>query len=211
MVAVLQRGHQMPIFHKLDWFFRVFLKCSQWSCKTTPFLSCRKQLCSQRLVSVHISIHANEHCSPHPSLLWKWSSLSFNFLTKPALNCPSFRKQSGVKWFAQPDINELMKVKWSDVCMGVNPGGDMSPPIRGLSPPKKIFQKITLSIVKNICMYTYNNLSRKKNAKSAFRNSWVPPPLPHSGLAHCLLSQFISPTPHTSQVCGCGSVNVELQ
>ncbi len=24
-------------------------------------------------------------------------SLSFNFSTKPALNCPSFRKQSGVK------------------------------------------------------------------------------------------------------------------
>ncbi len=99
--------------------------------------------------------------------------------------------------------------------MGVNPGGDagdMPPPIWGLSPPPKIFKKITLSIVKNICMYTYNNLSRKKkNAKSAFRNSWVPPPLPYSGLAHCLLSQFISPTPHTSQVCGCGSVNVELQ
>ncbi len=34
-------------------------------------------------------------------------SLSFNFLTKPALNCPSFRKQSGVKWFAQPDINKF--------------------------------------------------------------------------------------------------------
>ncbi len=37
--------------------------------------------------------------------------------------------------------------------MGVNPGGDrgdMSPPIRGLSPQKKIFKKITLSIVKNI-------------------------------------------------------------
>ncbi len=32
-------------------------------------------------------------------------SFSFNFLTKLALNCPSFRKQSGIKWFAQPDIN----------------------------------------------------------------------------------------------------------
>ncbi len=33
--------------------------------------------------------------------------------------------------------------------LGVNPGGDggdMSPPIRGLSPPKKIFKKITLCI-----------------------------------------------------------------
>ncbi len=41
-------------------------------------------------------------------------SLSFNFLTKPALNCPSFRKQSRVKWFAQPDINEFSEseVKW---------------------------------------------------------------------------------------------------
>ncbi len=41
-------------------------------------------------------------------------SLSFNFLTKPALNCPSFRKQSGAKWFAQPDINKFSEseVKW---------------------------------------------------------------------------------------------------
>ncbi len=41
-------------------------------------------------------------------------SLSFNFLTKLALNFPSFRKQSGVKWFAQPDINEFSEseVKW---------------------------------------------------------------------------------------------------
>ncbi len=112
VVAVLQRGQSMPISHKVVGFFRVFLKWSQWSCKTTPFLPCQKQLCSQWLVSVHISLHANEHCSPRLSLLWKWSSLSFNFLTKPALNCPSFRKQSGVKWFAQPGINELMKVKW---------------------------------------------------------------------------------------------------
>ncbi len=55
--------------------------------------------------------------------------------------------------------------------MGVNPGGDggdMSPPIRGLSPQKKIFKKITLSIVKNICMYTYNNLSRKTPRKKCF-------------------------------------------
>ncbi len=124
VVAVLQRGHRKPIFHKLVWFFRVFLKWSQWSCKTTHFLPCQKQLCSQRLVSLHFSLHANELCSPRPSLLWKskgdsqiiiknikcetylfWRcswimnftdpSLSFNFLTKPALNCPSFRKQSG--------------------------------------------------------------------------------------------------------------------
>ncbi len=109
MVAVVQRGHWMPFFHKLVWFFRVFLKWSQWSCKTTPFLPGQKQLCSQWLVSVHISLHANDHCSPRLSLLWKWSSLSFNFLTKPALNCPSFRKQSGVKWFKQPGINKFSK------------------------------------------------------------------------------------------------------
>ncbi len=34
-------------------------------------------------------------------------SLIFNFLTKPALDCPSFRKQSGVKLFVQPDVNEF--------------------------------------------------------------------------------------------------------
>ncbi len=41
--------------------------------------------------------------------------------------------------------------------MGVNPGGDrgdMSPPIRGLSPPNLKKKKKSLSIVKNICMYT---------------------------------------------------------
>ncbi len=32
-------------------------------------------------------------------------SLSFNFLTKPALNCLSFRKQSGVKLFVQIQKN----------------------------------------------------------------------------------------------------------
>ncbi len=55
--------------------------------------------------------------------------------------------------------------------MGVNPrgdGGDMSPPIRGLSPPPKKKKKITLSIVKNICMYAYNNLSREKKRKKCF-------------------------------------------
>ncbi len=31
-----------------------------WVCKRT-----------QRLVSVHISLHANELCTPRPSLLWK--------------------------------------------------------------------------------------------------------------------------------------------
>ncbi len=54
--------------------------------------------------------------SAHPAPLFCVSdpSLSFNFLTKPALNCPSFRKQSGVKWFAQPGINEFSEseVKW---------------------------------------------------------------------------------------------------
>ncbi len=107
MVAVLQMGYWMPLFHKVVGIFRVFLKCSQWSYKTTRFLPCQKQLCSQWLVSVHIYLHANEHCSPHLSFLWKWSSLSFNFLTKPALNCPSFRKQSRVKWFVQPGIIEF--------------------------------------------------------------------------------------------------------
>ncbi len=104
----------MPIFHKVVWFFRVFLKWSQWSCKTTPFLPCQKQLCSQWLVSVHISLHANELCSPAPLFCGRDPSLSFNFLTKPALNCPSFRKQSGVKWFALPGINEFSEseVKW---------------------------------------------------------------------------------------------------
>ncbi len=56
--------------------------------------------------------------------------------------------------------------------MGVNPGGDggdMSPPHpRVVPPPKTIFKKITLFIVKNICMYTYNNLSRKKKRKKCF-------------------------------------------
>ncbi len=33
------------------------------------------------------------------------ASLSLNFLTKPALNCPLFRKQFGVKLFAQTQIN----------------------------------------------------------------------------------------------------------
>ncbi len=45
----------------------------------------------------------------------------------------------------------------SVVNMGVNPGGDggdMSPPIRGLSPPKKIFKEIALSIVEKY-MYVY--------------------------------------------------------
>ncbi len=77
-VAVLQRGHRMPIFHKLVWFFRVILKWSRWACKRT-----------QRLISVHISLYADKLCSPRPSLLWK---------------SPSFRKQSGVKSFVQPDL-----------------------------------------------------------------------------------------------------------
>ncbi len=40
--------------------------------------------------------------------------------------------------------------------MGVNPGGDggdMSPPSEGCPPPQKKKKK-SLSIVKNICMYT---------------------------------------------------------
>ncbi len=44
---------------------------------------------------------------PAPLFCGRDPSLSFNFLTKPALNCPSFRKQSGVKWFALPGINEF--------------------------------------------------------------------------------------------------------
>ncbi len=109
----LQRGHRMPIFHKAVWFIRVFLKWSQWSCKTTPFLPCQKHLRSQRLVSVHISSTAH----PAPLFCESDPSLSVNFLTKTALNCPSFRKQSGVKWFVQPGINEFSgsEVKWNDV------------------------------------------------------------------------------------------------
>ncbi len=39
------------------------------------------------------------------------------FFIKPALNCPSLRKQSGEKVFGQPDINIFSEseVKWSDV------------------------------------------------------------------------------------------------
>ncbi len=104
--------YRMPIFLKI-----VFSKWSQWSCSH-----------SQQLFSLHISLHANEFCSPRPSLPWKskgdsqiiiknikcetfffwrcnWimnygycSILIFYFLTKLALNCPSFRKQSGEKW-----------------------------------------------------------------------------------------------------------------
>ncbi len=103
MVTVLQRGHWMPNFHSV-----VVSLGSSWNglsvCVKTLFLPCQKQLCSQRLVSMHISLHANDHCyhatlfcgNDHP-----W------VLTKPALNCPSFRKQYGVKWFAQPGINEF--------------------------------------------------------------------------------------------------------
>ncbi len=55
-------------------FFRVFMKClehtlvkiPQWLCKTTPFLPCQKHLCSQRAVSVHVSLNANELCLPPP-------------------------------------------------------------------------------------------------------------------------------------------------
>ncbi len=136
---MLQRGHRMPIFHKLVWFFRVFLKWSQWSCKTTPFLPCQKQLCSQRLVSVHISLHDNELCSPRPSLLWKskrdsqiiiknkkwdlfllevqldheqWLLIHPWVLTfyKTCLELSLIQKA----WFAQPDINKFSEseVKW---------------------------------------------------------------------------------------------------
>ncbi len=92
VVAVLQRGHRMPIFHKVVWFFRVFLKWSQWSCKTTPFLPCQKQLCSQWLVSVHISLHANELCSPCSSLLWKRSILEFQLFNKTCLELSLIQK-----------------------------------------------------------------------------------------------------------------------
>ncbi len=64
--------------------------------------------------------------------------------------------------------------------MGVNPGGDggdMSPPSEGCPPQKKYFKKITLSIVKNICMYTYNNLSKKKKTQKVLLET-VEFPLP---------------------------------
>ncbi len=73
VVAVLQRGHWMPIFHKLVWFFRVFVKglqhtlvkMPQWLYKTTPLYTL---FCSQWLVSRHVPLNANELCSLHPSL-----------------------------------------------------------------------------------------------------------------------------------------------
>ncbi len=37
--------------------------------------------------------------------------------------------------------------------MGVNPGGDMSPPHPRVVPPQKNIKEKSLSIVKNICMY----------------------------------------------------------
>ncbi len=114
MVAVLQRGHRMPIFHKVVWFFRVFLKWSQWSCKTTPFYLVKNSSVhsdSFRCISLYM-LMSSAH--PAPLFCGRDPSLSFNFLTKPALNCPSFRKQSGVKWFALPGINEFSEseVKW---------------------------------------------------------------------------------------------------
>ncbi len=59
----LQRGPRLPIFNKLIWFFRVLMKCLQHWLKflnpqTTLFLLC--QLCSQRSVSVHVSLNANQ-------------------------------------------------------------------------------------------------------------------------------------------------------
>ncbi len=42
-------GHWMPIFHKL-------VPIVQWSCKT-PISTIKKQLCSQRHVSVHVSLN----------------------------------------------------------------------------------------------------------------------------------------------------------
>ncbi len=69
--------------------------------------------------SVHIIIKIKSESSGGAAGSWTMvtdPSLSFNFLTKPALNCPSFRKQSGVKWFAQPDINEFSESESEVTC-----------------------------------------------------------------------------------------------
>ncbi len=38
--------------------------------KQYPFLPCQKQLCSQRPISVHVPLNANELCTARPSLPW---------------------------------------------------------------------------------------------------------------------------------------------
>ncbi len=113
VLAVLQRGW---IFHRLVWFFRVFMnglqhplvKNPQWSCKTTPFLLW--------LILGHVHLNANsvveqrrfannhrKHKVSDLLLLEvqldheQWVLIYPWVLTKHALNCPSFRKQSGVK------------------------------------------------------------------------------------------------------------------
>ncbi len=50
----------------------------------------------------------NGNAASDCSKIWNRNvSEVYNMLIKPALNCPSFRKQSGVKVFAQPGINEF--------------------------------------------------------------------------------------------------------
>ncbi len=53
-------GHWMPIFHKL-------VPIVQWSCKT-PISPIKKQLCSQRHVSVHVSLNDELLLTPPLSL-----------------------------------------------------------------------------------------------------------------------------------------------
>ncbi len=67
------RGHPITIFqvrmiykglHEMSGV-NVWLKLLK-----TPFLLVKKQLCSQRAISVHVSLNDNELCWPRPSLPW---------------------------------------------------------------------------------------------------------------------------------------------
>ncbi len=111
----------MLYFLRLTFFLR---NC--WN----PVFPCQKQLCSQRLISVHISLHANELCSPRPSLLWKskrnstiiikntkldllllevqldhkqWVLIHLWVFNKTCLELSLIQKA----WFVQPDINKF--------------------------------------------------------------------------------------------------------
>ncbi len=46
------------------------VQISEWLCETTTFLSCQEQLCSQRAVSVHVSLNDNELLLTPPPLLF---------------------------------------------------------------------------------------------------------------------------------------------
>ncbi len=133
----------MPIFHKLVWFFRVFIKylqptldkIPQWSCKTTPFLPCQKQLCSQRPILVHVSSNDSELLlTPHLSFTsnYKWDIVV-------ATAAPVQRKWQTVKlatwwgwnmliwlwaWPEQYDVILLRKSKWFDNWDGLGFFGD---------------------------------------------------------------------------------------